>query len=312
MSPHEFLAEVFPAEMRKKDECVLVSHPDSFVNNRGLTVGYYRQLAWHPRARGLFREPQGWLYCVSTVARAEKLRRRIVDARRAFVLPCDDIGTKAIAPPVEPSYILETSPDNFQYGFLIDPYDVSTPAGAAFYDACLAGLADAGFNDPGVRSASRVIKLPGAVHKSGFITRMVDWSPARSWPLEDLMAEMGVEPSLAVARARRVDRPGRHVDLKDVNDPILDWLEARGYVHGESNHWIVISCPWAHLHGGASGDERTTAGYSPLDYHLLGRAFKCHHSHGHRTQDFFNWVVEQGGPSPDPTFERLRLLQCSQ
>jgi len=307
MKRSDFMKAIFPADLLERSESPLVSYPASFVNDEGTTVNYYKQQYWSPRMRGLDNRDEGWLYCVSTVARGDKPRRRLADVRAAFVLPCDDVGTKAIKPPVTPSYILETSPGNHQWGYMIDPFDVSTPEGASYYDACLLGLAQAGYNDFGCRSASRVIKMPGAVHHSGFITCVAEWYPDHVWDLKELMDELEVTPS-AGARSGFRSSPGRHVALEDVSDPIYDWLVREDLVHGISSDWVEVACPWADLH---SEPDNNMAGYSPLDYGSEGRGFNCFHSHGddHGLVQFLAWVERQDGPSLDNTFTRLKNIR---
>lgn len=309
MTAQEFLAAAFPEELRQPGDRVMVSWPAEFIKD-GVIKSYYAQRAYHPRARGLLPEGTAWLYCVSTVAPGERqqLRRRHEDVREAFVLPCDDVGTKAKPAPIEPSYKLETSEGNFQHGYFIDPFDVSTPEGAAYYDACLLGLAMAGYNDFGCRSATRVVRLPGATHKTGFVARIVDWHPERCWDLKELMEALEVQPALDLVRARGRAKAGRHEVLEDVSDPIYQWLVKQGLVRGTRAEWVLIQCPWAHLHSHPEDDE---AGYSPLDFMFAGRAFNCFHSHGgeHGNKEFLRWVTEQGGPSTDLSYERLRKLQ---
>ncbi len=301
ITPVEFLLNVFPSELLLEGEKILVGHPASFTDrDTGEVVNYHKQMYFHPRS-GALRQPQGWLYCVSTVGLGDKPRRRLEDVRHAFVLPCDDVGTKSKTPPVDPSYILETSPGNYQYGYLIDPYKVSTGAGAARYDACLVGLAQAGYNDPGCRSASRMIKLPGAVHSSGFITRVVDWQPALSWDLDKLMAEMGVEPC-QFTRAQRKKRlkPGMVAEFDQIDDPVLDWLVENDFVFSHNDEWVHIRCPWEHEHSSDTGPSSTS--FSPLEYGTATRGFKCLHGHcaHRRAGHLLTWVAQQGGPGIAP------------
>jgi hypothetical protein len=305
-----FIDTIFPPDQLGSDETVVLSYPDSFTDRQGREVSYYKQLRGN--AANIARaetEPRGWLYCVSTVTvppRGEKLRRRLQDLCWAYVLVLDDIGTKAAVPPVAPGYIMETSPNNYQYGYFLEPVDVSDPQMAAHFDACLVGLARAGYNDGGCRSASRVVKLPGAIHKSGFVTRLVEWNPSMDepfhwdqwWALDELMLAMGVEP----ARRRVVHAPDPNfvgVTLDDVLDPVLDWLNERGHTTGIYNdQWVHLFCPWQASHGNAGEDPGSATSYSPFNYGLPGRAFHCRHEHcsERRMVDFLGWVIDQGGP----------------
>jgi hypothetical protein len=303
----EFIRAVFQAESLLDGETILAAWPDSFTNDEGVVVNYHAQRQYHPH-----RLPKGggWLFGVSTVRNNGKnqLKRTRDHVLRAFVLPCDDVGTKALPPPVEPSYKLETSEGNFQYGYFIEPFDVADPEGAAYYDGCLVGLAKAGFNDAGCRSATRVIKLPGATHRTGFEARITEWHPERRWMLEDLMDEMDVRPADTVAYTG-TRKKGKYEAIGDVQDVILEWLVKQGLARHTREHWVHVQCPWHDEHSEGTDDE---AGYSPLDFITKGRGFHCFHSHNYTVQDFLIWVMDQGGPSIEPTYERMRILeQCT-
>jgi hypothetical protein len=240
-------------------------------------------------------------FCVSTVRvpedAAAPLRRRAEDVREAFVLVLDDVGTKSAVPPVAPSYILQTSikdgVPNHQYGYLLEPFDVSTPAGQAYYDACLVAAAAVGINDAGMRSATRVARMPGALHKSGFVAELVSWNPERVWDLPGLASGLGLEPERYISEVRQLEGGFRALD--DVQDSVADWLLDAGLMSGAcSEDFFEVSCPWKDTHS----DGRDVAYYSPLDYGKLGRQFKCHHGHcGDKTTGLFlQWVRDSGGP----------------
>ena len=230
-----------------------------------------------------------WYFCVSTVrGGGEYLGRGKADLRYAYCLVLDDIMTKAVEPPVAPSWVLESSAGNFQYGYLLDPIEL-TPQTMAYYDGCVAGLALAGYSDPGARGAYRVMRLPGSLHRTGFVARLTAWAPDRHWALEDLMAQMGVEPRKMRASLYSV-APSQEPISDGRNDAVLQWLRDNNYVTGGGGRWIDIICPWHEEHTTGSN----TAGYSPAP----GRAFSCLHTHEYSTNDFLAWVKAQGGPDP--------------
>jgi len=247
-------------------------------------------------------------YCVSLCRyNPDYPRRSYKDVVEAWVVVCDDIGTKAEIPPVAPSYIIETSEGNYQYGYFIHPWDVSSPEGRQTYDAVLYSLVTAGFNDPGCRSASRVVRLPGSLHKTGFVARLTQWEPDRVWDLEDLLPAFGVDmvyPSGGVGESV----PGKYVKLEDVQDPVYHWLAARGLILGNNSEWIHILCPWRDQHTeGAQG--ATSTGYSPEDYGTMAPAFHCLHGHcAERTRaDFRAWLESEGCPVTWGETETLTL-----
>lgn len=243
--------------------------------------------------------------CLSTVVvpegKGSKLRRRADDIRQAYLIVFDDIGTKCAEPPIHPSYKLQTSVKdgvaNYQWGYFLTAFDVTDPASRAYFDACLMAAAAAGWNDPGLRSASRIVRVPGALHrKSGFVATITDWHPERVWDLPELMAELGLDPETVVVASQPPVRVGA-ISLDNIRDPILDWLQAQNLILQVKPDFLDIVCPWADRHS----DSRAEAGYSPLDYGTAGRQFKCLHGHcsGRDTGQFLEWVSAQGGPAPD-------------
>jgi hypothetical protein len=218
------------------------------------------------------------------------------DLMYAYCLVLDDIGTKAAVPPVPPSWILESSTENFQYGYLLEPIEL-TPEAMAHYDGCVAGLAQAGYSDPGARGAYRVMRLPGSLHKSGFVARITAWDPDRHYTLDELMGLMEVEPRKVRVSYTAPPRAGTAA----VDDEVLQWLQEHNYVTGDSGDWITILCPWREEHSGGSD----TAGYSRAPQ----RAFSCMHTHEYNTKDFLAWVVAQGGPdiATNPSFDLTKV-----
>jgi len=100
---------------------------------------------------------------------------------------CDDVGTKAKAPPVEPSWILETSAGNFQYGYLIEP--------ATDFDTVsqfVSALILAGYSDKGATGFNRLFRVPGSFHKKTGVTAALRAWNGKRWALTDLIASMGV------------------------------------------------------------------------------------------------------------------------
>jgi len=285
-----FINTLFPPELLLPDERPAVAYPASFTSTAtGKLVEFHRQLHWTSRTR---LPDVATYFCVSTVERQRKrqIKKRLQDVRTAMVLVIDDVGTKSAAPDLLPSYMLETSQGNYQWGYLLEPFDVSTPAGQAYYDSILYSLADAGFNDPGFRSATRLARLPGSVHRTGFIARLETWHPDRVWELEDLAARFDIP--LKTPRKTFALQPGKYTVLDDVDDPVYLWLARTGRVWGHNDQWVYIACPWRDSHtDGAQGSSSTA--YSPRDYGSEGVGFKCLHGHcAHRdVSDFMSYAM---------------------
>lgn len=291
ITPKTFLQTLFPPDLLLPDERSVIAHPASFTSKEtGKLVEYYRQ--FHPRGAIKWGELATY-YCVSTVThqRKRQVKKRLEDVRTAMVLPLDDIGTKATAPEVPPSYTIQTSAGNYQWGYLLEPFDVSSPAGQAYYDSVLYSLAEAGHNDPGCRSATRLVRLPGSLHRTGFVATVVEWHPSRIWELREL-AELFDIP-LKTPRKSFAMKPGKYAVLADVDDHVYTWLAETGRIWGHNDQWVHIECPWRSGHtDGAQGPSSTA--YSPRDYGRAGVGFKCLHGHcaNRDVADFMSWVME--------------------
>ena len=67
----------------------------------------------------------------------------------------DDIGTKSKLPPLPPTWIMETSPGNFQYGYAFNEQPT-----VGEFSAAIKAIAAAGYTDPGACNPVRNFRLP--------------------------------------------------------------------------------------------------------------------------------------------------------
>ncbi len=252
-------------------------------------------------------------FCVSTVKETGETfqdgdriwRRRRQDLIASYVIVLDDIGTKVEEhPPVEPSYKLESSEGNFQWGYLIEPTE-----NIDRYEAIVAALGEKGWTDKGAGGSYRVMRVPGSLNdkpgKKNFISRITDWHPERSWDMDELALKMGVDvENMTVTRKKGVGTPraggaaAHDIDI-DIDDPMLTWLADEGHIISDNGgEWVEIVCPWHEEHT----DGRNMASYSPLGRGSgewpERRAFNCLHEHckDRAYKDFKGWAVNNGGP----------------
>lgn len=238
-------------------------------------------------------------YCVSTTRKTAKRTKDVV--LNAYVIVCDDIGTKSKEPPVAPSYKMETSPGNFQWGYLLKRYDVSTQAGREYYDACTVALAEAGYNDPGCVSSTRIVRTVDSFnHKNGFTSQITWLDRETRWDLVELMASMGINvlpPTGGGGKSKRKTAPKSVVAPEGRTlDATGEFLVAAGMTTGVvTDKFVEILCPWRHEHT-SPGD---TAGYTPVGWEdpQFDGAFKCFHAHcqGRHKAEFVAWVASQQG-----------------
>jgi hypothetical protein len=205
-----------------------------------------------------------------------------------LVMVLDDVGTKAAIPPLAPTWVMETSPGSFQWG-----YAFSEQPTKADFSAAIKAIADAGYTDPGAINAVRNFRIPGSVNlKPGrelFISRLVEFHPERDYTLEQICAALDVVP----AEAQEEFKPIRLSD--DGADDVLAWLSDQGMVlsHPNAQGWAGIICP---------NNSQHTDGNPEGRYLAASRAFCCLHSHciDFDSRSFLDWVTDNGGPRHQP------------
>jgi hypothetical protein len=197
----------------------------------------------------------------------------------------DDIGTKSKTPPLAPTWILETSPNNFQYG-----YAFSEQPTKGEFTAAVKAIAAAGYTDAGATNAVRNVRLPGSINlkpgRDNFEAKLVEFYPERDYTLDDICTALGVTPAPAdtnhYAPIRLADNGG---------DDVLAWMNDQGMVLSKINGegWLSVICPNNAEHTDGNPEGR----YKPLD-----RSYCCLHSHcvDFGSQTFLDWVAANGGP----------------
>jgi len=238
------------------------------------------------------REPKGaqTYFCISTVKdipRANVLSRKLVDLVETPVIPLDDVGTKIDARSIklEPSIIIESSPSNFQYFYLMEK-----PITPGLASSVLVGLATAGLTDKGAIGASRVMRVPGSMNlkrpERPWPSRVTHFKPDRRFTPEEMAKAMG----FTYGPAMKTHTPIKPLAFGE-HDPYLKALEKLGMVRGApspSSGFIPITCPWEEEHTTPPVDMGT--GYLPA---IGGGAFHCFHSSCkdvHKSLDFKLWI----------------------
>lgn len=249
---------------------------------------------------------------------------------RLHVLVLDDIGTKAQPEDLpealrDPTYIMETSKGNFQYGYVfeapIDNLDAAKALVKIMYDA---GIADAGGKMP-----NKLVRLPEGINgkkgpKCNFVTSLVTmdgplWSPQALLDAVDAGAtwdEILADGEEAVKRRARLKggttpwapyRP-KLEGITGIIDPVAEWLETEEQIVQDGDEWMTVQCPWADEH--TSGG--TTAGYKPLGRgeDPLRRVFHCFHDSckDHDTRSYLQFVANAQGPSAAPREEAAGMV----
>ena len=212
--------------------------------------------------------------------------------RSVYAVMLDDIGTLVPAARIAtcpPSWMIETSPGNFQAGYIFAAPVTDHKQAEALKDA----LIDAGLCDAGATGATaRWMRLPVAINgkaKYGNPSprcRLTQWRPDLRYSIEQIIDALELTPPQPTRQpGRNVSANARHV-ADDVYTPradeneVLAALKNRGLYKtpmGSGKH--DITCPWVHEHGDEV--DHGSAYFEPSDLYPIG-GYKCLHSHGDR------------------------------
>jgi hypothetical protein len=275
----QFIATAYGAR-DSRAECVWVAsfrgHPQGGAESRWGGWAY-------DRANPLPEDANNFV-AINTVCVGSRSRSNETFHSLYWVL-LDDVGTKVEQDAVEqllaPSWRLETSTGNFQYGYRLTERLQDGQRAARLIE----GLAAAGYTDPGATGKIRYARLPVGVNgKTGFKVKLRTWDPDRTYTVDAIARAFGITMEGRRGR-RRVDAavpPGL--------DPYLKRLTELGLLKERisSDGWHDMTCPWIDEHTDAA--DNGTA-YKP------GGFFRCHHGHcaNRRFLDLRAWLESQHG-----------------
>lgn len=209
------------------------------------------------------------------------------NCERVAFMVLDDVGTKAKTPPIEPTWKMETSPGNYQWGYT---FSLDDQPKRGEFAAAIKAIAEAGYTDPGAVNPVRNFRVPGSVNlkpgREGFKAVLAEFYPEREFTLPQLIAAFGVTPAPADTST--------HASIAlddDGMDTVLEWVQEQGQLLERANGegWYGVVCPnhAAHTDGSAGGR-----------YHPVNRAYTCFHGHcsDWNSERYLRWVESQGGP----------------
>lgn len=304
----KFLNTVFPVELLAGEE--ILTYHDYGRHNRAISEDSLLDLL------GRSKKPARLYFSTGTafVDPQGELRNRLNNFARFHVLVLDDIGTKVDLEKItlDPSYIIESSPGNFQYGYVLDkPLDRMEDA-----QVLVDLVYSAGLSDEGGKLCMKKVRLPGGINgkrgqHQGFNVRLCCLNSKRYSP-QEIIDGLGITAIWEhivkdVAEARRRLKvagtshwspiPLAMPSCGGIVDSVAEWLFENNEVINISGEWLEIKCPWHEEH---SDPNATSAYYSPVGlgdgHYQQHRAFYCHHSHPEKTEDFLAWVSAEGGP----------------
>lgn len=213
-------------------------------------------------------------------------RRRKSQFQGLYAIMLDDIGTKV---PLErltlpPSWLLETSPENYQAGYILaEPIAISKLADQLMSAIINAGLCDPGANGP----TARLARLPVAInskHDPSFKCQLKFWAPGKRYSISELINGLQLEIIESEKHKRKRNQTENNsIDFEQIWTPcpkenaVLTALKYRNLYKqplGEGKH--DLTCPWLNEH--TNSTDSGTAYFEPDDNYPLG-GFKCQHGH---------------------------------
>jgi len=217
-----------------------------------------------------------------------KVSAAATNCERVAFMVLDDIDTKSKTPPLEPTWKIETSPNNYQWGYTF-ALDEQPTKGE--FSAAIIAIAEAGYTDRGAINPVRNFRIPGSLNlkpgRDNFAAVLTEFHPEREFSLKQICDALGVVPQDAsTAQIAKL-----HLD-NDGNDDVLAWMAGRGEIVEKANAegWVGVICPNHAEHSDGNPTGR---------YHPVNRAYVCFHSHcgDWNSERFLGWVADEGGPA---------------
>lgn len=221
-----------------------------------------------------------------------KYRRQKKQFAALYAVMFDDIGVKVDFARIilAPSWKIETSPCNFQIGYLLNE-PITAPAIA---DNLLNSIIEAGLCDPGSNGAcARIGRLPVAINGklknadgSHWHCQLRAWNPERRYSVQEIVDGLQIELKAPLQQRQTRNRKSNqqsdpyqddvHIPRADEN-PVITALKNSGRYKqplGDGKH--DITCPWVHEH--TDRVDHGTAYFEPSESYTSG-GFKCQHGH---------------------------------
>lgn len=206
-----------------------------------------------------------------------KRQKQLFHSTHAIML--DDIGTKIPLDrlTIEPSWIIETSPGNYQFGIILD----EPIADEKVADNLMKSIIDAGLCDPGAGGpCARLARLPVAVngkHDPEFQCSLTKWQPDMKYSIDEIAKGLSLDTRNTAHKKVKVGHAEQIYIPRPSENPIISVLKSRGLYKkeiDESKH--DITCPWVDEH--TDSIDGGSAYFIPDDLYPIG-GFKCHHGH---------------------------------
>ncbi len=288
VSCNDFLSAIFP-KLDENVRPVVVSvkgHPNHTRN--------WKAYPWDISASS-FSEAHNNYFSLATFLKndngAYKRQKKYFNALHAIML--DDIGKKVPLDrlTLKPSWRIETSPGNFQYGYIfVSPLTDRDQAERLMNAIIKNELTDAGANGPSTRLARLPVGANGK-YQPAFSHCLREWNPDTKYTVNQLVAGLNLTlPDSSKPKAKRASSNRlEHEKFSDQvwfprpnHNPVLQKLKELGLYKSEKEGGKhEITCPWVSEHTNA--EDGGTDYFEPSESSLKG-GFHCFHGHcQHRT-----------------------------
>lgn len=291
----DFLQAVFGDNYQRAHVTAFKESPDKLdPNNRELSARCWAG-GWYFQKKRSLKPEQNTYFTISLFepfvddAGVKCARRRKLLHSVTACIVVDDVGTKVPRSTIKlpPSWQLETSPGNFQVGYILaGGGETDRVRVEGLVNAMVAkGLAVEG-NDPGMKGVTRYVRLPvGSNLKSAYIEqfgpggwrcRVTEWQPDRTYTIDELAEAFGITEDDIERHADRDDFRRARLYAAPGCDPVLDAFTAIGaYKHPLSDGWHDVTCCLVQEHTDSADNGAAVRVNDDGSY-----GYRCHHKHG--------------------------------
>lgn len=207
-------------------------------------------------------------------------------AKSIHAVMLDDIGTKVDLEKLTqaPSWLIETSPGNYQAGFIFTQPITDVTKVEKFKQRLL----EAGLCDKGATGATaRWMRMPNAINgrpkygSPAFRCKLTHWEPHVKYTIEELEEIFFSDTNQDTKNIQQQSPQGPVTEIYTPHtgvNPVIEALKAKNlYKKPLGNGKHDITCPWVHDH--TDQIDNGAAYFEPSDGYPNG-GFRCHHSHG--------------------------------
>lgn len=244
------------------------------------TNNYFALSAFIPDSEGIYRRRKK-SFAAQFVVALDDVTPVVVEGKQKAQIPFNRVS-------LPPTYVLETSEDNFQVGyFLREPIRDRDEA-----EDLTKAIIDSGLSDPGASGpCARLMRLPigcNGKHHPEFCCRLRLWKPERRYTIDELReglrirfvrASCAKQPAVDLSGSiRQAAAEGNSVYMPaPATNIVLQKLTERGMLKREITPGkYELTCPWVNEH-----TDQVDSGavyWTPDESHPHG-AFKCQHGH---------------------------------